>query len=68
MVFLFNTTIFTIINEETTDVSTKTCLAILLRFYSSETKKVCDSILGLVELDNGSSTARIYEVLSFGGS
>ena len=44
-------------------MSTKKCLAILLRCYSSETKKVCDSLLGLVELDNGSSAAGIYEVL-----
>ena len=46
-------------------MSTKKCFAILLRYYSSETKKVCDSFLGLVELDtsNSSSAAGIYEVL-----
>ena len=44
-------------------MSTKKCLAILLRYYSPETKKVCDSFLGLVELDNGGSSAGIYEVL-----
>ena len=58
-----NTTFFSIIIVETTDVFTKKCLAILLRYYSSETNKVCDSFLGLVELDNGSSAAGIYEVL-----
>ena len=44
---------------------TKKYLPILLRYYSSETKKVCDSFLGLVELDtsNSSSAAGIYEVL-----
>ena len=35
----------------------------MLRYYSSETKKVFDSFLGLVKLDNGSSTAGICEVL-----
>ena len=36
---------------------------VLLRYYSSETKKVCGSFLGFVELDNGSSAGGIYEVL-----
>ena len=35
----------------------------MLRYYSSETKNVCDSFLELVELDNGSSAVGIYEVL-----
>ena len=34
-----------------------------LLYYSSETKKVWDSFLGLVILDNDSSAAGIYEVL-----
>ena len=37
--------------------------ALSLRYYSSETKIVCDSFLELVELENGSSAAGIYEVL-----
>ena len=35
----------------------------MLRYYPSETQKLCDSFLGLVELDNDSSEAGIYEVL-----
>ena len=54
-VSLDNTTFFSIIIDETTDVSTKKCLAILLRYYLSETKKVFDSFLDLVELDTGFS-------------
>ena len=49
--------------RKTTDVSTKKSLAILLRYYSSETKKVCDSILELVELDNGSSETSLMGYL-----
>ena len=44
-------------------MTTKKCLAILLRYYLSETKKVYDSFLELVEWDNDSSAAGIYQVL-----
>ena len=59
IVSFVNMTFFAIIIDETTDVSTKKCLSILLRYYSSKTKKVCDSFLGLVELDNSSSAVEI---------
>ena len=35
----------------------------MLRYYSSGTKKVWNSFLGFVELDNDSFAASIYEVL-----
>ena len=44
-------------------MSTKKCLAILLKYYSSDTKKVSDLFLGLVEVDHSSSAAGIQEVL-----
>ena len=58
------TTFFSIIIDETLDVSTKKMFSYNnLRYYSFETKKVCDSFLGLVELDIDRSAAGIYEVL-----
>nr|CAI5832345.1 unnamed protein product [Callosobruchus analis] len=58
-----NKTFFSIIIDETTDVLTKKCLAILVRYYSHENKKVCDSFFGLVELDTSSAAASIHHVL-----
>ena len=54
-------TFFSIMIGETKNVSTKKCLTILLRYYHPKPNKY--SFLGLVELDNGSSAAGIYEVL-----
>ena len=64
IVSLVNTTLFAIIIDETK----RTCLLknvyIVMILLTRNKKKVCDSFLGLVELDNsGSSAAGIYEVL-----
>ncbi|XP_072391432.1 zinc finger protein 862-like [Diabrotica undecimpunctata] len=58
-----NRTTFSIIIDETTDVSTNKCLAILVRYFSIKLKKVRDSFLGLLELNDGSTAENIFNAI-----
>lgn len=57
------TSYYSIIIDETTDVSTTKCLAVLVRFYSKTQCKVCDTFLGLLEINDGSTASNIYDTL-----
>lgn len=56
-----NTNFYSIIIDETTDISTKKCLAVLVRYFKNKT---VDAFLGLLELENNSTAASIYESLT----
>lgn len=57
-----NETFYSLIIDETTDVSTKKCLALLVRYFKSS--KVVDAFLGLLELESGSTAVNIYDCLN----
>ncbi|VEN52684.1 unnamed protein product [Callosobruchus maculatus] len=46
---------FSVIIDETTDVSTSKCLVIIVRFYSREESRVKDCFFGLIELTTSSA-------------
>ncbi|CAH0556569.1 unnamed protein product [Brassicogethes aeneus] len=56
-----NKSFYSIIIDETTDVSTKKCLAILIRYFKNN--RVIDAFIGLLELENDSTAAHIFETL-----
>lgn len=56
-----NKTFYSVIIDETTDISTKKCLAVLVRYFKNNA--VVDSFLGLLELENGSTAANIFNCL-----
>ncbi|CAH0551119.1 unnamed protein product [Brassicogethes aeneus] len=53
---------YSVIIDETTDISTKKCLAVLVRYFKNS--KTVDAFLGLLELENNSTAASIYESLT----
>nr|CAI5869730.1 unnamed protein product [Callosobruchus analis] len=57
---------FSIIIDETTDISSKKCLAILVRFLDASKDKIKDTLLALVEVENctaGGLTQAIVDLL-----
>lgn len=50
-------TFFSLILDETTDISTSKCLALLTRYYCKEEEKTIDALFGLIELDKTTADA-----------
>lgn len=55
---------FSIIIDETTDISTRKCLVIVVRYYNTIEERVVDSFFGLIELDLSTADAIFHVVLS----
>lgn len=57
-------TVFSVIIDETTDISTCKCLVILVRYYNNLKEKVVDSFFGLIELEQATADAIFKAVLN----
>lgn len=55
---------FSIIIDETTDISTTKCLVIVVRYFSQTEKKVIDSFFGLIELSLATADAIFQAVIN----
>ncbi|XP_036321125.1 LOW QUALITY PROTEIN: zinc finger MYM-type protein 6-like [Rhagoletis pomonella] len=53
---------FSLIVDETTDLSTKTCLVLVVRYFDKLTQRVYDSVLSLIELKNCDASS-IYDAI-----
>lgn len=56
---------FSLIIEESTDVSVKKNLVLVARFYNKATKKVCDKFAALLEVMDASADAIYKSILAF---
>lgn len=56
-------TFFSIVIDETTDVSTKSQLAIMVQYWDEEQGKLCVELLDMVELTDGTAEGLVKAVL-----
>lgn len=56
---------FSIIIDETTDISTSKVLAVVVRYFDDKLGKVCDRLLNLIELDNSDSKSIYSSIIDF---
>jgi hypothetical protein len=57
-------TFFSIIIDETTDISTSKCLVIVVRYYCRKQEKVVDVFFGLIELETATAEVILKAILN----
>jgi hypothetical protein len=57
-------TFFSIIIDETTDISTSKCLVIVVRYYCRKQEKVVDVFFGLIELETATAEVIFKAILN----